>query len=37
MNDDENVYLGVALVIIVICFIGAAAAIGPIISDWVLK
>jgi hypothetical protein len=36
-DDDEGVYLGVAMVICAIVLVGIAAVVGPMVSDWILK
>lgn len=37
MDEDEDLYVGAALAVVVLLVVGLAAAFGPVFSDWILK
>lgn len=36
-GEDDNIYLAVVLIIIVLGVIGVTAAVGPLVSEWLLS
>jgi hypothetical protein len=36
-EDDDNLYFAVGIVIVLMFLVGIFGAIGPFISDWILK
>jgi hypothetical protein len=36
-DDDEGIYLGVAMAILALVLVAFVAVVGPIISDWILQ
>jgi hypothetical protein len=36
-DDDEGIYLGVAMAILALLLVAVVAVVGPVISDWILQ
>jgi hypothetical protein len=36
-DDDEGIYVGVAMAIVALVLVAIAAVVGPVFADWILS